>query len=135
MPVCAVVGCNIRSGRKDHLKDGEGRLISIHLFPRCEKRKKLWVQKLNRKDWIVPNNKTFGVCSIHFDDSCFTNNMKAKFSGVSRQLTKDAVPTLFLRSDASTFFNGRTESRTSSYLEKKGRRDLVAAAMSSMDKG
>ncbi|XP_050063601.1 uncharacterized protein LOC114128751 isoform X2 [Aphis gossypii] len=61
--------------------------VSFHLFPRCPKKRQLWIKrcKLTNKE-VLPNHK---ICSLHFKPTCFKSNVKRRI------LYPDAVPTVF----------------------------------------
>ena len=49
--------------------------------------KKVWVEKIRRKDWLPSSNSC--LCSDHFSESCFDR------AGKIIKLKKDAIPTRF----------------------------------------
>ncbi|KAF0763011.1 THAP domain-containing protein 2 [Aphis craccivora] len=61
--------------------------VSFHLFPRCPKKRQLWIKrcKLTNKE-VLPHHK---ICSLHFEPTCFKSNLKRRI------LYPDAVPTVF----------------------------------------
>lgn len=62
--------------------------ISFFRFPKDESRRKLWENKIRRKDFKVTDH-TY-ICSKHFTVENFDSN---KFGGT--WLKKDAIPTIF----------------------------------------
>lgn len=91
---CVVAGCsNIKSDERG---------ISIHSFPKSEKRHRLWekqVQKTRAK-WSVSNPRTTYICSAHFSPDCFEETpQRMTDMGMEvqkkRVLKPTAVPTIF----------------------------------------
>ena len=84
MLYCVAVNC----------KNGFGFGGSFHSFPRDSHLRKLWIQRVSRKDWTP--GKQARLCSDHFEPDCFVRNPE-----ICRQLKmniilkKDAVPTIF----------------------------------------
>ena len=101
MPNCSVLGCN--SGEKDTPQK-----FQMFLFPsfkddpfqKSEKLQILWIEQLNRKDWMPTRNSR--VCEKHFTIESFISagkNVTVKGTKKSRKtLTPSAFPTLFLES-------------------------------------
>ena len=90
---CAAYGCNVESGTHR---------MSMFKFPKELKRRKLWIQRLNRGRTVttdfVPSVHS-KLCLKHFEDSQFLISPKfAKEVGYKNfrlRLKPDAVPTLF----------------------------------------
>jgi len=86
MPYCCAYQCQNR--------DGSGK--RFYKFPRSEKRKKVWVNMVNRKDWRP--SKSSVLCSDHFSNEAFVTpphiyaslNLKRNL-----RLKPNAVPTIF----------------------------------------
>ena len=57
-------------------------------LPRDETRLKVWIDNINRKDWVPGSSST--LCHVHF-----TEDMWAKTRDGKRRLKSDAVPTIF----------------------------------------
>ena len=69
--------------------------ISIHRFPKNIKVRKQWIDfvQRHRSGWEPTNTSV--LCSVHFEDSCFTTNRQIASSlGIKCILTRDAVPTI-----------------------------------------
>ena len=62
MPMCAVYGCN---NKRD-----------LTLFPKSKALLALWVEKINRQDYVVTRDSR--VCSKHFDDNAYIPDEKNK---------------------------------------------------------
>lgn len=94
MGLCVAYGCNTESGVHN---------ISMFRFPRDPKRRKLWIDRLNRGQTATkkfePNSHS-KLCMKHFDENQFVINPKFAeqigYGGVMRvRLKPDAVPTIF----------------------------------------
>ena len=62
MPMCAVYGCNKKR--------------DLTLFPKSKALLALWVEKINRQDYVVTRDSR--VCSKHFDDNAYIPDEKNK---------------------------------------------------------
>ncbi|CAH1737588.1 unnamed protein product [Aphis gossypii] len=74
--------------------------IRFHRFPKTLTRCAIWIEKCNpihlpSCDPLVLN-KTYRLCSLHFEDKMYTNSNKNK-------LRAKAIPTLFRETDVSSF--------------------------------
>ena len=94
MGLCVAYGCNTESGVHR---------ISMFTFPKDPKRRKLWIDRLNRGQSatksFAPNSHS-KLCIKHFDDNQFiihpTFAEQIGYGGVRRvRLKPDAVPTIF----------------------------------------
>lgn len=94
MGLCVAYGCNTESGVHR---------ISMFTFPKDPKRRKLWIDRLNRGQsatkTFAPNSHS-KLCIKHFDDNQFiihpTFAEQIGYGGVRRvRLKPDAVPTIF----------------------------------------
>jgi hypothetical protein len=56
-------------------------------FPSDASRKKVWIEKIRRKDWLPSSSSR--ICSDHFAESCFDR------TGKITKLKDDAIPTRF----------------------------------------
>lgn len=93
MVLCAAFGCNSRS---------DSDKISFFQFPKDEKLRKRWIDKLNRgatstKKFVPTHHK---LCAKHFEESEFVISVSfAESIGFSEKvrprLKDDAVPTIF----------------------------------------
>ncbi|XP_049883487.1 THAP domain-containing protein 1-like isoform X7 [Pectinophora gossypiella] len=81
---CAVWGCSSHSGRKENSQQ----LLSFHRFPVDDNKKKEWIIRINRRNWIP--NKYSRICSKHFTADSFMCVPNSKW----RRLRDDAIPTL-----------------------------------------
>ena len=94
MGLCVAYGCNTESGIHR---------ISMFTFPKDPKRRKLWIDRLNRGQTatkIFAPNSHSKLCIKHFDDNQFiihqTFAEQIGYGGVRRvRLKPDAVPTIF----------------------------------------
>lgn len=90
---CAAYGFNVESGTHR---------ISMFKFPKELKRRKLWIQRLNRGRTVtedfVPSVHS-KLCLKHFEDSQFLISPKlvkeVGYRNIRLRLKPDAVPTLF----------------------------------------
>ena len=102
---CSVYGCyNRKRNTKDHG-------ISYFTFPKDEEARKKWVYSCHRSDKINTNNAV--ICSAHFADEHFEDDLKARILNIQRRiLKKDAVPTIGL-------YKGKLEFVLSLYTTKR----------------
>ncbi|KAL1497843.1 hypothetical protein ABEB36_008731 [Hypothenemus hampei] len=89
MSFCIVNGCKNRSKKKNYEQiayESLNKKISFHKLPKCENRKKKWLETLRLNQCYVPS--LAAVCSAHFKPDDFE-------SGISiSRLKKDSVPYL-----------------------------------------
>lgn len=88
---CVVFGCSAVQ------KKNPGR--SFHQFPNDKKLKRMWIIRINRKDWLPrPGSR---VCSYHFktEDFCRKRPSDVPVEFRKRRLKKDAVPSCNLRGE------------------------------------
>lgn len=78
MPGCAAVGCHNRSEKGYIMK----------CFPRDQKLRKLWQERVARADW-EPSNNSF-LCHVHFEPEEWVVTQKGRI-----RLKKTAVPSIF----------------------------------------
>ncbi|QQP48693.1 THAP domaincontaining protein 5like, partial [Caligus rogercresseyi] len=79
--------------------------VSLHIFPKDEELKKIWLRSIKRKDFCP--SKHSRVCSRHFQESCFvlerqdSNNSRSKNNRLSSmnlaKLKPGAIPTISRR--------------------------------------
>ena len=93
MTVCAVYGCNM---------DSIIHRISMFLFPKDLKRRKIWIQCLNRGRKATTNfipKSHSKICFKHFDDNQFLISPKLAeafgYKNFRLRLKSDAVLTVF----------------------------------------
>ena len=93
MTVCAVYGCNM---------DSIIHRISMFLFPKDLKRRKIWIQRLNRGQTATTNfipKSHSKICLKHFDDNQFLISPKLAeavgYKNFRLRLKSDAVPMVF----------------------------------------
>ena len=91
MKTCVAAGCN-KSNR-----DG----VSLHKFPNDEVLRKKWMDQVKRhRDKWEPTEYSV-LCSLHFEQSCFTaDTILTQSLGLGKKkatLKPDAVPTLFTK--------------------------------------
>ena len=68
---------NCTSGDVDCIED-----VVFHKFPPNEDRKKIWIEKIPRRDWTPPKEPR--LCSKHFTEDCYkTKRKEGKKSRVS----------------------------------------------------
>lgn len=86
---CCVPKCSSNTKKNDNY-------VSTFFFPKDEKRKKLWIKKINRANFVP--NSTSSVCIVHFHNSFIikkpADNSKKKVK-TRPTLTKDAYPSIF----------------------------------------
>ena len=88
---CSAGGPNGLSCRnRQHTKG-----ISIHRFPKNPKVRKQWIDFVQRHRSGWKPTDTSILCSVHFEDSCYTMNHEIAASlGIKSILKRDAVPTI-----------------------------------------
>lgn len=79
---CSAFGCK-NKWNKDSL-------LTWHKFPRDERIKAVWVQKIRRKNWAP--SSTSRICSEHFTTDCFYSR---HLSNSRTRLRNNAIPTIF----------------------------------------
>ena len=94
MTACAAYGCN---------KDSSIHRISMFLFPKDLKRRKIWIQRLNRGRTATTNfipKSHLKICFKHFDDNLFLISPKlveaVGYKNFRLRLKADSVPTVFV---------------------------------------
>ncbi len=94
MPTCAAYGCDATSsGKKKHLYKDR----SFHIFP--DENFSEWEEKVKREGYGAYKHSV--LCSIHFEDHDFVEDLYHKYVGLSnkktiKRLKKGVVPTLYL---------------------------------------
>lgn len=78
MPTCVVVGCKVRATKENSVLG-----LRLHRFPRNPHRRQLWVNAINRPNWIASDNDR--ICGLHFHSRCPVRNTDSI----------DYVPTIF----------------------------------------
>ena len=91
MKTCVAVGCNKSNS------DG----VSLHKFPNDKVIRKKWVDQVKRhRDKWEPTQYSV-LCSLHFEQSCFTaDTILTQSLGIGKKkatLKPDAIPTLFTK--------------------------------------
>lgn len=85
---CAVYGCTNNSSNTDST-------IQYYYFPKHPMFLQQWIGACWRPDVIDVN--TAQICSIHFDNSCYSHEYKMDYLGnYTKMLKFDSVPTLYL---------------------------------------
>ncbi|KAG8291200.1 hypothetical protein J6590_066690 [Homalodisca vitripennis] len=94
-----MVGCSVANCR-NHSKYTKN--VIYHVFPKSLSVNDVWVLKCNRTDTF--NVHTGRVCSDHFAESDYVDDMKNRLLGLPqrRLLKDDAVPTLNLGRGVAT---------------------------------
>ena len=91
MVQCEVVGCNTRSNKEFH----------FYMFPTTKKRRRTWLERLNRANFNPPLNKYVYVCARHFKPEDFEpdeKNLNAKGEVRNKpKLKMLAAPSLHLK--------------------------------------
>ena len=60
MPNCSVIGCKSGHGNDNY---------QTFVFPKSEELKSLWIEQLNREDFVLSTNSR--ICEKHFAAECF----------------------------------------------------------------
>lgn len=74
--------------------------ITLHYFPDEEKdlsRRQAWTRFIRKyRPFFVPSrSKSSSICSLHFEESCFSMHRNvARALGIRIRLKKDAIPTI-----------------------------------------
>ena len=79
MPVCAAVGCTRRTGSGQQ----HGHRFDSFLLQNPDLLNK-WLAKMKRKGFVP--TKSSQLCSGHFLDTCFQEDLYAKYVGVAKFL-------------------------------------------------
>ena len=92
MVLCAAYGCNSRSDK--------GVKVSFHQFPKDEKVRKQWIDRLNRGGSAFQKFKPthHKLCGKHFEEDQFERNFANKIGceeEFRKRLKSDAIPTIF----------------------------------------
>ncbi|KAG5264937.1 hypothetical protein AALO_G00259650 [Alosa alosa] len=95
MPCCAAYGCSVQPGRGKRL----------HYFPREPTRRKLWEQRVRRKNWKANNFSL--LCEDHFDETQYESH---RADGL-RKLKPNAIPTQFVFTKPKTSRSRRPPNR------------------------
>ncbi|QQP51335.1 THAP domaincontaining protein 5like, partial [Caligus rogercresseyi] len=92
--------------------------VSLHIFPKDEELKKIWLRSIKRKDFVP--SKHSRVCSRHFQESCFvlerqdSNNSRSKNNCLSSmklaKLKPGAIQTIF--PEAPSYLSSSIPERT-----------------------
>ena len=112
MTVCAAYGCNM---------DSSIHRISMFLFPKDLKRRKIRIQRLNRGRTATTNfipKSHSKICFKHLDESQFLISPKLAevvgYKNFRLRLKSDAVPTVF---DLKNRRNGRLKGKNSEKID------------------
>ena len=55
--------------------------ITIHRFPSDPHYSRLWINFIkSTRIWEIPISRFEGICSVHFEDSCFVNKLQVSMS-------------------------------------------------------
>lgn len=96
MVYCAAFNCTNGSSKNQPQQEK----VAFFSFPEKNPFRQSWIVKVKRKNWQP--SKSSKLCSKHFEESCFEQNialMESVGCKPSRlRLKNDAVPTLFLYS-------------------------------------
>ena len=96
------VAYNCKNGSFKNQPNGER--VAFFAFPEKNALRKIWIGKIKRKNWKP--SKGSKLCSKHFEDKCFEQNMAVfrSLGWTAGRLTlkKDAIPTIFNFSNSST---------------------------------
>eukprot|EP00794_Sanderia_malayensis_P007394 gene7394-8214_t len=96
-----MVGCAVNGCRNRQFK-GSG--IHFFSFPSDPEQKRIWVDKINRKDYEPTVHSR--VCSLHFEDNCFEKDpavLKSIDWKLNRPKIKQfAVPSIRLKDEDTT---------------------------------
>ena len=109
------------------------RHISYHRFPNNELNEERYVKwvcqvKRTRAEWTGPSSSYTYVCSDHFTEECFdtVSELKQEAGYLNRRkLKKDAIPTIFRRSDNESSMPKKP--RTA--FEKRQKMDIIRDCM------
>ena len=117
---CAAVNCNTLSGKG----------VSLYSFPANPSRRRLWINKVRRKDFNPSTHAR--LCEKHFTDESFkVSRTFARSLGYDLkrpQLKEDAVPLLF---DYNNYtIKDRKKTRSSLAMEKRRRMEVCSATNS-----
>ena len=71
--------------------------VAFFSFPEKNPLRQCWINKVRRKNWKP--SKSSKLCSKHFEDSCFVQNLvvleSIGWAATRLRLKQDAVPTVF----------------------------------------
>ena len=105
MPMCAVYGCQNRK--------------ELRLFPKSKALLAEWLERLNRKDYVITNDSR--ICSRHFHADAYVPDEENKDSKgrlrKKKTLKARAYPTLFLRGKEEDKENNRKRKRVNAIEE------------------
>ncbi|XP_046849894.1 LOW QUALITY PROTEIN: uncharacterized protein LOC124443482 [Xenia sp. Carnegie-2017] len=117
--------------------------ITLHYFPDEEKdlsRRQAWTRFIRKyRPFFVPSrSKSSSICSLHFEESCFSMHRNvARALGIRIRLKKDAIPTI----DVPNIQVGTTKcdkivsKSTTSKKKKRSPRKLTKANLKESDSG
>ena len=116
MPACAETGCTCRTG------SGQKHGRRFYSFPlKKPDLLKKWLANMERTSFVP--TKSSRLCSAHFLDSCYKEDLYAKYMGVAegekrlRLLKEDAVPTEFEQS------KGKAPKKRASAVSRRGKQE------------
>ncbi|XP_076665701.1 uncharacterized protein LOC143367606 [Andrena cerasifolii] len=75
----------------DYCTNSDKKGYKMCRIPQCNKRRKVWIENINRGDWIA--GPSAALCETHFSEEMWEINCKGQ-----RQLKRTAAPTLFKQS-------------------------------------
>lgn len=73
--------------------------ISVHTSPGTGTEHAMWKRFVSQHRKHFKPNGTFGICSLHFTDDCFTRSIHIK--GTERQLKPGSVPSIWKKGSVS----------------------------------
>uniref|UniRef100_A0A1I8H379 THAP-type domain-containing protein n=1 Tax=Macrostomum lignano TaxID=282301 RepID=A0A1I8H379_9PLAT len=82
---CCALGCSNNSSMSP--------AVSFHFFPKDTEMKRKWLVALRRKEFKP--SATTQVCSVHFAESCFKEQLAGFLPTTRRRLYPNAVPSIF----------------------------------------
>lgn len=123
MVYCVAYNCNSRSGHG----------LGMYTFPKDEHRRKIWVQKVKRHNFVPSEHSR--LCSRHFDFDQFVIDPRiassVKFTPKQRRLKHDAIPMIFdyrkpNEKKSPMKSPGKRKKRTSRAVEKRQRLEVFS---------
>lgn len=122
MVYCAAFNC--KNGSNNNQKSEKK--VSFFSFPKDEKIRKVWTEKVRRKNWKPSNSSR--LCSDHFDDSCYSQNLSVLhaigWTASKLILNSDAIPNIFNYAGINDSKRKQPESRRSGALAKRRRQEV-----------
>ncbi|KAJ8735065.1 hypothetical protein PYW08_014315 [Mythimna loreyi] len=102
--VPSIFSTNIQQSRTNEASENGSQTAAIncknmgsHTFPKDDKRRKLWIKAIRRKNWKA--NKSARLCAIHFKPEDYVEqNSYTGDENLRKRLKASAIPSLFLTS-------------------------------------